>query len=467
MQFTIVNDWLICRVVATLEFCMTALEQLRSWAVFAIFPTDENQKDKYVQFVEQRYKCVMEPLRLFLTAIERSKALSEPMRTRRTTPRDRSYEKTRDSSQTARDHMTSPRDLRTRHRSGLGADISIQKGNRFKTQPESPRLGYRQSAQCLEPADDDVIVEDVPSPAEMTGAAGTPLREEVHRLAKQYHEEGNSIRDAVMTRLVRCRKDTQTLYKWGQASLLDLHELLDEALADELYFMVRSKMTRILATIGVFEEAAEQIERTLSTHFQKPGAAAAGAGSMSERGTSSTSKSPSRTASDSPSPLSPPVREKHTNAVKAERDASVPSMNSTSAAVAAANRMAPSDGASNPSNSGRFDNLSDLDLRIEIPPRRDSPTGSEGNELEDLLLAWSFNGNSSLGHVRLASAASGDVSSGRQSEASTPRSTPEPPLSPRPRALVKHPKIMKDKLQSMALPSKFPGITPNRFSASW
>lgn len=86
-------------------------------------------------------------------------------------------------------------------------------------------------------------------------------------MSQEYLEEGASIKEAVMERLHKCRKDTRTLYRWGQASLLDLHDIVDESLADELYFMVRGKMARILSTISIFEEAAEQIEKNLSSHF--------------------------------------------------------------------------------------------------------------------------------------------------------------------------------------------------------
>lgn len=44
---------------------------MKNWAVFAIFPQDEQQSDKYVGFVEQRYQCIIGPLRMFVNAIER------------------------------------------------------------------------------------------------------------------------------------------------------------------------------------------------------------------------------------------------------------------------------------------------------------------------------------------------------------------------------------------------------------
>ena len=290
----------------------------------------------------------------------------------------------------------------------------------------------------------------------------------------------------VLSRLARYRKHAKTLLKWAQASLLDLHEVVDEAMAEELYFLVRSKMSRILSLVSALEEASEHIEQSLSNHFRRGGVP----GSLSERGTSSTTK---RSSASSPQHTAqPPAQDKSCsrnamfssvpwvnhmssaicspvpNAVCSP----VPSFNHMSSAVCSAvpshdavssSRLVPSDGASNPSQSGYFDDLRDVDLRIEIPAARDSPTGSEGNELEDLLLAWSLNsGSSSGGGGRPAPAAD-------RSDMSTPRSasTPEPPLSPRPRALTKHPKIMKDKLHSMALPSKFPGVLAKRFSSSW
>jgi len=55
-----------------------------------------------------------------------------------------------------------------------------------------------------------------------------------------------------------------TVYQWGLSSLTDLASVLDEAMADELFFMVRGRMSRVLSEVGVFEEAAQEIERTMS-----------------------------------------------------------------------------------------------------------------------------------------------------------------------------------------------------------
>jgi hypothetical protein len=56
------------RVVTTLNFCLAALERLESWALFAIFPSDELEADQYVRFVEQRFACVAAQLSAFAEA---------------------------------------------------------------------------------------------------------------------------------------------------------------------------------------------------------------------------------------------------------------------------------------------------------------------------------------------------------------------------------------------------------------
>src|SRR6218665_219046 len=60
------------RVVVTLNFCMTALERLEGWALFAIFPTDELDGEKYLYFVQKRFQCVASQLRGFDVALKRN-----------------------------------------------------------------------------------------------------------------------------------------------------------------------------------------------------------------------------------------------------------------------------------------------------------------------------------------------------------------------------------------------------------
>ena len=51
---------------------------------------------------------------------------------------------------------------------------------------------------------------------------------------------------------------------WGNRSLDELQEVIDETMADELACMVREKMLRILSDMADFEEAAEEFERTMT-----------------------------------------------------------------------------------------------------------------------------------------------------------------------------------------------------------
>ena len=108
-----------------------------------------------------------------------------------------------------------------------------------------------------------------------SSSGGGSLRDRTTHICQQYLEEGHFVKRIVLHRLQECRKDLRTIYRWGQASLLDLHDVIDEALADELYFLVRGKMQRVLATISAFEEAAEQIEKNL-TQLQGHGASGEG-----------------------------------------------------------------------------------------------------------------------------------------------------------------------------------------------
>ena len=439
---------------------MTALEQLRSWAVFAIFPTDESQREKYVSFVEQRYACVIEPLRQFVDVLH--------------------------DAEVKVDHMTSTTLTRDSRRSspvtsvatGLPPDISIQRGNRFKNSLESPRLGYPQKVPVLQNSYDekDVDIQDMETAEEYeirpkrerdeTQESSSPLRDEIHEISRRFSEEGTDIRNRVFEQLQQCKEHREILFKWGQASLSSLGEILDEALADELYFMVRSKTTRILSTISIFEETADKIEKQLSIHFvSNPHS-----GSASERGTASTAvtsavtsqpnastekrgrrsakNSHKRTKSESLNgnatvvcdkkspdlkPSSEPnfskslassnhmthrqrLRERHYADVTAKSQQNNRCLNkvaqpqqapykpyrkypgydnfdaskqNTSTGTGEIIPLSATDGAN---ERLEFD-MYDLDLRIDIP-QRESPTGSEGNELEELLLSWSMNSGS-------------------------------------------------------------------------
>ena len=83
-------------------------------------------------------------------------------------------------------------------------------------------------------------------------------------MSKSYLDEGQTTRRQVLTRLQKCRKDLHVVYQWGLTSLNELSDVIDESMADELFFMIRGKMSRILSECSSFEEAAEEIERNMS-----------------------------------------------------------------------------------------------------------------------------------------------------------------------------------------------------------
>ena len=62
----------------------------------------------------------------------------------------------------------------------------------------------------------------------------------------------------------RCRSDLHTVLQWGTRSLDELHDVVDETMADELVCMIREKMLRILSDMADFEDAAEDFERTMT-----------------------------------------------------------------------------------------------------------------------------------------------------------------------------------------------------------
>ena len=406
--------------------------------MFAIFPLDEQNSDRYLGFIEQRFQCVIVPLRLFVAAIERDIKQSSSSLKYRQTPRDASYEREQERLQQRDNGSDSGRSSNEIRGITREQDLSLQAGGVTSRDPNNKvsreviSLRGSQSARTRQQASKELSTSD--SVQECT------LKSRINQISEQYVEEGLSIKEAVMERLEKCRKDTRTLYRWAQASLMDLHDIIDESLADELYFMVRGKMARILSTISIFEEAADQIERNLSSHFPNGLNGPNGLKTDSKLATEETARF-------------------QNGSLKTERAVRDPT-----GAVSNNNHPPPRG-----MGEGKEDNDDEeLDLRIEIPDR-DSPEETTDRVLDDMMLSWSFSGDSrvnTLGTVHLV-AEKPESEWSVQSQDSTPRSgsTPEPPISPRPRALAYHPKIMK--LQSMALPSKFGGPNGNRFSASW
>ncbi len=94
------------------------------------------------------------------------------------------------------------------------------------------------------------------------------LRNVISNMTMRYIIEGRTIRDEIEKQLAKNKKDINIMYRWGQASLMDLHDLLDETLADELYYSVRGKMARILCSMSEVEETADKIEKTLVSQLE-------------------------------------------------------------------------------------------------------------------------------------------------------------------------------------------------------
>ena len=196
------------QVLNTIGFCVSTLEQLQNWATFAIFPQDEGHSDRYLNFVEFKYKCIIEPLR----TLYRSMFHCDP-------PREGGIE----------NGDGSPDGESTIDSLPAGADArSLQVHNQDEND----------------------------------------LKNVIENMTKRYIIEGQMIRDEIEKRLAKNRKDVRILYRWGQTSLMDLHDLLDDTLADELYFSVRGKMARILCSMSEVEETEDKIEKTLVSQLE-------------------------------------------------------------------------------------------------------------------------------------------------------------------------------------------------------
>ena len=394
------------RVLSTLSYCMTALEQLQSWAVFAIFPTDEQNSDKYVTFVEQRFQCVIQPLRIFQSALQREAGSGS-------------------GSGIERGHAGYGGSGTGAHASDTGSLSSRGSSPRDFASPRSHSSDSRSPARSRSPV--EALPRGMsPHPPDhfRSGSssdsglgndtsrshAGSTLRDRTNNISQQYLEEGHFVKRIVLHRLQKCRKDLRTIYRWGQASLLDLHDVIDEAVADELYFLVRGKMQRVLSTISAFEEAAELIEKNL-TQLQNGGGGGGVAGET------------------------PP-----------ESDAGYNGLEGFDLRLDLQSKEGEDVG---------YGDLGPADRRLFL----DDMTGDQGHvprvgsysarETSTFLSARGTDGDDMRTYIDSNSEAG---------------STPEPPSSPRPKGLVNHPKIMQDKLRSFALPSKFNGL---RLSTTW
>ncbi|KAK2158249.1 hypothetical protein LSH36_174g06048 [Paralvinella palmiformis] len=383
------------RVISTLDFCMTALEQLQKWALFAIFPLDEQNSDKYLAFVEQRFRCVVNPLRLFLNALHREQSPTGvgpgiPLANGRKSPRSprTSLEQSlRDSGRGSpifgEFRLDRPREWPEKNQPTACASArdSQALSNSFNASGSSSGGSASGSSH-----DSGLFLTSAASDHGSNGnnvgkQRETPLRDRISSMSAQYIEEGESVRRSVAGKLEKCRRDMRIIYRWGQASLVDLNDVLDDSLSDELYFLVRGKMQRILSDLSAFEEAADQIDKNLSHYFQSQ----------------SKERPPNGLDIDNPEFV-----------IDFPKDL-------LGGASSSLSRHSP-----------RFESF---DLRLDL-----EDVEEVGNPITPRFTA---------------TAGKDDVT---DSGESTRGSTPEPPTSPRPKGLVNHPKIMKDKLQSYALP---------------
>ncbi|ESN98892.1 hypothetical protein HELRODRAFT_162358 [Helobdella robusta] len=183
------------KILTTLNFCITALEKLEGWAVFAIFPTDELDGEKYLLFVEERFSCVSAQLNNFKNIIN-----------------------------------VKPDGLKNKKQNEKNANSESKEANK--------------------------------------GVTMLPLKEKVSEISQRYLRDGYQLKSAIIEKLQQCRQQLNTLFHWCFATLRDLDIILDEPMIDELFFLVKSKASRISSTIQVYEEAANEIKMNMSEPAQ-------------------------------------------------------------------------------------------------------------------------------------------------------------------------------------------------------
>lgn len=246
--------------------------------------------------------------------------------------------------------------------------------------------GMRCSSCTPTPRDNDVTPRNPNTPGDLhnvpTSEPADSLRDKITKLARAYVEEAHSIKKEVEFYVKKCRTDIRVIYRWCQASILDLGDVIDDAMADELYFMVRGKLARSISSISVLEEAADVAEKTLTHHF----------------GEKTQSKEAAETSTD-----------------------------------------------------GSVDEESyPLDAPWVGTPQsgRSVSTDSGAGTLGMSTFGASLPGEFSIGHLLSDSEATP-----RASDTSRSSPGPGPPRSPRPKGLVNHPRIVKDRMQHQVLHS--------------
>lgn len=118
---------------------------------------------------------------------------------------------------------------------------------------------HQQTMNCttdsgLDVSSDTTSVREVPADKGISRVMQTVVR---------YREEVSVLADVIGEAFSKLRKDLRTVYRWGQGSVLDLYELLDDKLTDELYCAVRGKMARCLVTAARLDDIAKRIENDM------------------------------------------------------------------------------------------------------------------------------------------------------------------------------------------------------------
>ena len=311
-------------ILRILRFCISGLEQLQEWALFAIFPLDESNGDAYLQFVQHRFQCISGPLKSFIDPSASTKPPTFTM---------------------SANGMTKEQDIQF---------------------------------------DDNVNFSAVP---------GDTIEEKIRHIANTHMADAFDIKEKVIHEVQMCKRGIRVVYRWCQASLVDLGDVIDDVMADELFYLTRGKLTRLLSAISMFEEASVEIDKNLVHQFKDQQF-------LPENGVVSLSlhETPDRDMKEGMAPMSQvsPVTPRTAKSPK-PKESLVP------------------------------------DMRTIIADPADIGIAQ--------LLTESYN-----------SVCSRD--SGRGEEPSTAGSSPEPPQSPRPVNLINHPKIIKvkDRNYTLSLP---------------
>lgn len=267
-----------------------------------------------------------------------------------------------------------------------------------------------------------------------------------------------------VTRVLQQKQDAvEIINQWGQSSVVNLRDVLDEALADDVYFCVRSRISRLLATLCEAEHIAEGIAQDLipakghmqpdddSGHYRE---ATWAEPCLKLQGP--------RTNTQIPQPSDVTIHpKKHSEGL----NGAGPIGFSGRQNIIGQNPHHPKrQWLSSESVLARSDIITageDFDLELqevsdkwELEDYSETETPKKSNQDAGRVSQQNVAGVIASDCPRGGTWASGAT------QTSPTTQSPEPPNSPRPRGLVNHPKIVKDKLHTLSLPSR-------HLSASW